>query len=447
MDTRRRVRLLLSVTLLVLVANLIGLVTTEVLIEDHPTVEFIFALPCLTAVVLSIPCYIIGRSSRYRIGAVLLVITVALLGYSAMIVTPGPSAVNYVAIAPTSTLIASLFLSIRLTGLLGTAVVFGMWMTMALHTPVTYLLFASQPHRLGDPLANYNMIISVIIALAMTGVILLSMRLRDLLEADRLAARTRALEQEALAEAYKRAESVKSTFLASMSHELRTPLNTITSFARLVASQGMGPVNDEQIFAMNEVESSAVHLLRLINDVLDMSKIEAGALRLFVEANIDLQPIIDSISATAKTLLAEKPVELRVNIVGVLPAVLGDRQRIYQVLLNMISNACKFTEQGLITLRAESLGDKILFAITDTGPGIAPEDQPFVFDPFRQTSTGLRKGGGTGLGMSISRRLAEAHDGRLWFESTPGSGSTFYFALPVRSPALLPLLASQTTAR
>lgn len=230
-----------------------------------------------------------------------------------------------------------------------------------------------------------------------------------------------------------RANSVKSAFLASMSHELRTPLNAIINFTKFVAKGAMGPVNEEQRETLNEVIDSAKHLLNLINDVLDMSKIEAGSLKLFIEPDVDLNAIMKTLVATGKTLLAGKPVDLRLEIETLLPTITGDRQRILQILLNILSNACKFTERGHITILAQQIDDEVLFAIEDTGPGIAPEDQPLVFEAFQQTATGLRQAGGTGLGMPISRSLVEAHGGRLWLESEPGKGSIFYVALPLQA--------------
>ncbi len=239
-----------------------------------------------------------------------------------------------------------------------------------------------------------------------------------------------------------RANSVKSAFLASMSHELRTPLNAIINFTKFVAKGSMGPVNDEQRETLEEVVDSAKHLLNLINDVLDMSKIEAGSLNLFIETNIDLNPIIKTVQATGKSLLTGKTVELETDIAADLPTILGDRQRILQILLNIMSNACKFTETGAIRIKVYRAEEEIVFAITDTGPGIAAEDQSQVFEAFKQTTTGLRQRGGTGLGMPISRSLAQAHGGRLWLESEPGKGSTFYTALPIKSDKLEPSIVS-----
>lgn len=239
-----------------------------------------------------------------------------------------------------------------------------------------------------------------------------------------------------------RANSVKSAFLASMSHELRTPLNAIINFTKFVAKGSMGPVNDEQRETLEEVVDSAKHLLNLINDVLDMSKIEAGSLNLFIEENVDLNSILKTLQSTGKSLLVGKTVELETDIEDNLPTITGDRQRILQILLNILSNASKFTETGTIRIKAYRDGEEIIFAITDSGPGIAPEDQAQVFEAFKQTTTGLRQRGGTGLGMPISRSLVQAHGGRLWLESELGKGSTFYTALPIKSNKLEPSIVT-----
>jgi signal transduction histidine kinase len=241
----------------------------------------------------------------------------------------------------------------------------------------------------------------------------------------------RVVETEEARASAERSNQVKSAFLASMSHELRTPLNAVINFTRFVLDGDTGPINDQQAELLSEVVTSGKHLLNLINDVLDMSKIEAGSLNLFIEDHVDLVEMLKNLEATGRSLLIDKPVTLRTEIDSDLPPIRGDRQRILQILLNMVSNACKFTEEGEVTLRAYERDGEIVMEVEDTGPGIAPEDQAMVFEAFKQTRTGLRQGGGTGLGMPIARNLAEAHGGRVWLESEPGHGSTFYVALPL----------------
>ncbi len=252
----------------------------------------------------------------------------------------------------------------------------------------------------------------------------------------------RTAELEAAKNDAERANVVKSAFLASMSHELRTPLNAVINFTKFVASGDMGPVNSDQEETLNEVVSSAKHLLNLINDVLDMSKIEAGSLNLFVEDDVNLRLLLTSVEPIAKTLLEDKPVELIFTIDDALPLMRIDRQRILQVLLNIMSNACKFTKQGTIALDARASGDEVIILIKDSGPGIAPEDQVLVFEAFKQTEAGLRQGGGTGLGMPISKNLVESHGGRLWMESEAGKGAAFFVALPIKSANLVPMFSA-----
>ncbi len=237
---------------------------------------------------------------------------------------------------------------------------------------------------------------------------------------------------EARAQAEK-ANQVKSAFLASMSHELRTPLNAIINFTKFVVNETMGPVNEEQKDALSEVISSGKHLLRLINDVLDMSKIESGSLKLVVEDNVNLKTLLDTSISNARSLLDEKPVKVVSDITPTLPLIRGDRQRILQILLNIVSNACKFTEAGEIGVTAAHDEEHVTISVKDTGPGISKEDEPAVFEPFKQTESGLRQGGGTGLGMPISKNLAETHGGQLWLESQVGQGTTFYLKLPIHS--------------
>lgn len=241
-------------------------------------------------------------------------------------------------------------------------------------------------------------------------------------------------------EAAETANQVKSQFLASMSHELRTPLNGIINFTRLVADGVLGTVNEKQTEILLKSVANSKHLLALINDVLDISKIEAGSLTLLIEDNVNVNQELEAVIGNAGGLLQGKPVELIVDVEENLPLIRADRRRVRQILLNLASNACKFTDTGSVTISAHHQNEQIIFAVKDTGLGIAPEDHAAVFETFRQTETGLRKGGGTGLGLPISKRLTEAHGGKLWLESVPGEGSTFYVSLLVKSEALRPTM-------
>lgn len=239
---------------------------------------------------------------------------------------------------------------------------------------------------------------------------------------------------EALVIAKQQAEAtnrLKSQFLANMSHELRTPLNAILNFSRFVSSGMLGAVNDQQIDTLEKVIDNGKHLLSLINDILDISKIEAGLLTLFLEDDVDLKQEFEAAADVARMMLAEKPVVLVTEVAPDLPLIIGDRRRLRQIMLNLTANACKFTEAGHVTLSLKRDGPDVLFSVHDTGPGIAAHEQQQIFEVFRQSESGLGKGGGTGLGLPISRRLAEIHGGALWVESVAGAGAAFFVRLPL----------------
>jgi signal transduction histidine kinase/PAS domain-containing protein len=242
-------------------------------------------------------------------------------------------------------------------------------------------------------------------------------------------------EQATLVEQLKTLDDVKSQFLASMSHELRTPLNAILNFTELTAKGYLGPINEKQEDALQKAVVSGRHLLSLINDILDISKIEAGQLKLLVDKDIDLNEELQSVVASTESLLGEKQghINFITDIDPGLPRVVGDKRRIRQILLNLLSNAVKFTDEGSITLSAKKRQDEILFLISDTGPGVREEDRDLIFEPFRQTEKGIVHAGGTGLGLPITQRLVEAHGGRLWMESEVGDGTMFFVALPIQS--------------
>ncbi len=239
------------------------------------------------------------------------------------------------------------------------------------------------------------------------------------------------MEVQAAREKAEEADKVKSQFLANMSHELRTPLNAIINFTAFVTNGVMGPVNEKQIEALDRVSESSRHLLSLINDILDLTKIEVGMMDLFIE-DVDINASLQSVIATANGLLKDSMnVQLITQIENDLPTIRGDRRRIRQIFLNLVSNAAKFTSQGSITICARKENDEVLVAFRDTGIGIPPEERPLVFEHFRQTQD-AHTTTGTGLGLPISKYFAEAHGGRLWFDSEYGVGSTFYVALPMR---------------
>lgn len=229
------------------------------------------------------------------------------------------------------------------------------------------------------------------------------------------------------------ADQLKSAFLATMSHELRTPLNSIIGFTGILIEGLAGPLNDEQKKQLKMVQGSARHLLALINDVLDISKIEAGELRIQkepVDINESILQVVRSMEPAAK----KKGLLLVTSLSPDLGIISVDKRRMEQVIMNLLSNAVKFTETGEVRVSSESDGEEITISVRDTGIGIKPEDFKTLFKPFQQIDTGTtRKHEGTGLGLSISKKLVELHNGSVEVKSTVGDGSEFIISLPLEA--------------
>jgi signal transduction histidine kinase len=227
----------------------------------------------------------------------------------------------------------------------------------------------------------------------------------------------------------------KSQFLANMSHELRTPLNAILGYTELIADGIYGEVPEKLGEVLERVQGSGRHLLGLINDVLDLSKIEAGQLTLAAN-DYSFQDIVQTVISGVESLAAEKKLKLVTDLPADLPVGRGDDRRITQVLMNLVGNAIKFTDAGEVAVRVGVPDGMFVASVADTGPGIPEDQQQRIFEEFQQVdSSSTRKKGGTGLGLAIAKRIVELHGGRIWVESTVGKGSTFSFSLPVRVEA------------
>ncbi len=228
-------------------------------------------------------------------------------------------------------------------------------------------------------------------------------------------------------------DQLKTQFLANMSHELRTPLNSIIGFSRVILKGIDGPITPEQEEDLSSIHNSGQHLLNLINDILDVARIEAGKMSLAFE-DVDIEEMAHSVNATIRGLVKDKDIKLVWNIEEGLPIVEADPIRLRQILLNFLSNAAKFTEKGQITLYIVREGDyHIHIAVQDTGIGIAEEDFELLFEAFEQVDSSVtRSFGGTGLGLPITKKLIEMHQGELWLESEIGKGSTFHITLPIQ---------------
>jgi signal transduction histidine kinase len=239
---------------------------------------------------------------------------------------------------------------------------------------------------------------------------------------------------EDLKEAVKKAESadrLKSAFLATMSHELRTPLNSIIGFTGILLQKLVGPLSEEQEKQLKMVQGSARHLLELINDVLDISKIEADQIMLVTE-EFDLCASIMSSVEKVKHPADKKGLKLITDLQPEKLTISSDRRRVEQILINLLNNAVKFTEEGSVTIKSRVIDGRVKVSITDTGIGIREEDLQTLFKPFRQVDTGItRQYEGTGLGLSICKRLVDLLGGSISVTSEPGKGSTFAFDLPL----------------
>jgi signal transduction histidine kinase len=247
-------------------------------------------------------------------------------------------------------------------------------------------------------------------------------------------------EQEKTIEQLKEIDRLKSEFLTSMSHELRTPLNSIIGFADVLLQGIDGDLPDLALNDIRLIHSSGQHLLALINDILDLAKIEAGGLELMREP-LDVQEMVKDVLAASSSLVKNKPVEIQVNLPEQpLPPVYADKLRLSQVLINLVSNAAKFTHEGSITIKAEvraNQSDRMRIAVIDTGIGIPPDKLETIFDRFRQADQATtRKYGGTGLGLAISRNLVQMHGGDLKVMSEENIGSEFYFTIPLAETVL-----------
>jgi signal transduction histidine kinase len=223
----------------------------------------------------------------------------------------------------------------------------------------------------------------------------------------------------------------KSQFLANMSHELRTPMNAVLGYTDLILDDIFGEVPAAIRETLERVKSNGQHLLGLINDVLDLSKIEAGQLALSL-GDYAMGEVVQAVVSAVESLAAGKKLGFEATVAPDLPSGRGDERRLTQVLLNLTGNAIKFTDAGRVSIDARAVDGSFVVSVSDTGPGISEADQQKIFEEFQQAdSSSTRAKGGSGLGLSISRRIVELHGGRLWVESTLGQGSTFYFTVPL----------------
>jgi signal transduction histidine kinase len=239
-------------------------------------------------------------------------------------------------------------------------------------------------------------------------------------------------ELQRLNERLQQASKAKSNFLANMSHELRTPMNAILGFVEMMLDEIYGEVPPELREPLTDVQTNGKHLLRLINDVLDLSKIEAGRMEL-VLAEYSVQDVVETVRTSLQSLALEKGLEFVAAADNDIPLAFGDGKRITQCLMNLVGNALKFSKRGRVALTAEQKGKDLLYRVSDTGIGIPKDELENIFGEFQQVDTAItREFSGTGLGLNITKKFVEMHGGRIWVESELGAGSTFSFTVPLR---------------
>ena len=228
------------------------------------------------------------------------------------------------------------------------------------------------------------------------------------------------------------ASKAKSEFLANMSHELRTPMNAILGFTEMLIDGLYGDIPEPLKEPLSDIQVNGRHLLHLINDVLDLSKIEAGRMELAL-SEYSVREVVDIVQLSLRSLAVEKGLEFATCVPDDIPTAFGDNRRLAQCLMNLAGNAIKFTRKGRVEIGVELQGEELLFRVADTGIGIPKEELENVFAEFRQVDTTVtREFGGTGLGLSITKKFVEMHGGRIWVESESGKGSTFLFTVPLR---------------
>ena len=242
-----------------------------------------------------------------------------------------------------------------------------------------------------------------------------------------------------VAEELKKLDELKSQFLARMSHELRTPLNSVLNFTKFTLKEWYGPITERQEEYLGRVVESGEHLLVLINDILDMSKMDNGMMKLLVEDGIDVNGIVSTVVMSSESLVKNTDVELEMDLDEGLPSIVGDQRRIRQILVNLVANGVKYTKSGVVHVKTLLANDFVCVEVSDTGIGIAADNMEAIFEPFHQLAKPVN-GEGTGLGLTITKRLVEAHGGTVEVDSKIGVGTTFIVRLPVSSPILVSML-------
>ncbi len=413
-EHRRRARLLSALLILLIPLGTIGALIAPVLLDPaYRPLEDPFFYASAAGMALLTVSYFLSRSARYQIGAVLALLTISAVTLFGVAVFP--QGIN--------TLLIYLAVDILLSSLL--LPLYGTILLTLVNLVAVLLLSAIVPTM--TIAETFNPLTFVVI---MSALIIVSANIR---QQDLAQIEEQSRELSIAVEKARMANQLKDQFLATMSHELRTPLNAIIGFAEVVQMGLAGEVSPQIARAIDRIHFNSERLLKLIDDILDVSKIEAGRVEL-VHRPFSPEALVKNVENTIRAQAEEKGLSFVTMLDADLPTeIVGDRQRLEQIALNLASNAVKFTEEGGVTLTVQRADDKQWeIVVSDTGVGIPPHAQEVIFEKFRQVDgTSRRAYGGTGLGLAITRELALLMDGSVRVKSTPGEGSTFTVTLPL----------------
>lgn len=415
-EHRRRARLLAALLVLLIPLGTFGALILPLFDPAYEPLEDPFFYTAAVGMVVLIVAYMLSRRARYQIGAVLALLTISVTTLVSVAVFP--QGVNSLLIY----LVMDILLASLLLPLYGTVIL--TIINLAAAAALPFFVPGMTSADVSNPLMFVAMTSILIIVSA-------NIRQQDLIQIEQQSRELAEVVQQA-----RMANQLKDQFLATMSHELRTPLNAIIGFAEVMQMGLAGEIPPQAARAVDRIHYNSERLLRLIDDILDISKIEAGRVEL-VRRPFDLETFMANIENTIRRQAEAKNLTLTVSVDSNLPReIVGDKQRLEQIVLNLASNAVKFTEQGSVTISTRRSGeDEWEIVVEDTGIGIPPHAQEIIFEKFRQVDgTSRRAYGGTGLGLAITRELAMLMDGNVRVKSKPGEGSTFTVTLPLLTP-------------
>ncbi|MBV8178949.1 MAG: HAMP domain-containing histidine kinase [Mycobacterium sp.] len=401
-------------------AAIIGLLSVAI---GHPDHRALLAGCSVLTIAFGMVLLIFDISVTFRASIVIAVFAGGLLVAACYAQGPSSAAILVSFVVAAAALMCSLYTRRDalwfLLVVFGWEVVFFFWAVP--HVPDRFVIFA------------WSISLAIVVAALTTFIVTKIQRLAESEQAARAAAEQAHNDAEAARAALEAANRHKSAFLANMSHELRTPLNAVIGFSDVLDERLFGGLNEKQAEYVADIRSSGEHLLSLVNDILDLSKVEAGHMELDI-SDVSVAALATSIASLFREEAARTRISLDTRVAEGVGVVHADERKVRQILVNLVANAMRFTpEGGSVSLSAVRSNGHVVLSVTDTGPGIVPEKHESIFEEFAQLGTNAR-GPGTGLGLALARRFTELHGGRLTVQSEPGRGATFLISLPTSGP-------------